>query len=60
MYGSFLIKFFVIALAAVIYIMMARKNVNKPALMICAGLYVLYAGIETSALMKMAKLKKDA
>lgn len=60
MYGSFLIKFFVIALAAVIYIMLEKKNVNKPALMICAGLYVLYAGFETSALMQLSKQKRNA
>lgn len=60
MYGSFLIKFFILALAALIYIMVAKKNVNKPALIICAGLYIVYAAFETSALMKMSKLKKNA
>lgn len=60
MYGGFLIKFFVIALAAVVYIMIAGKDVNKPGIMICAGLYVLYAAFETGALMKLAKQKKNA
>ena len=36
LYGSFMIKFFVIAIAAFIYIMVEKKNVNKPALFISA------------------------
>ena len=60
MYGSFIIKFFVLAIAAFIYIMMAKKNVNKPALIACAGLYIIYTGMETRALMKLLKQKKDA
>ena len=59
MYGSFIIKFFVLAIAAFVYIMIAKKNVNKPALIACAGLYIIYTGIETRALMKMLKQKKN-
>ncbi len=60
MYASFLIRFFIILIAAFIYIMTAKKAVNKPALMICAGLYILYAGLEISALLRSMKKKKDA
>ena len=59
MYGSFIIKFFVVAIAAFVYIMVAKKNVNKQALVACAGLYIIYAGIETRALMKLLKQKKN-
>jgi ACR3 family arsenite efflux pump ArsB len=59
MYSSFIIKFFVLAITAFVYIMVAKKNVNKPALIACAGLYIIYTGIETSALMKMLKQKKN-
>ena len=59
MYSSFIIKFFVLAVAAFVYIMVAKKNVNKPALIACAGLYIIYTGIETRALMKMLKQKKN-
>jgi ACR3 family arsenite efflux pump ArsB len=59
MYGSFIIKFFVLAITAFVYIMVAKKNVNKPALIACAGLYIIYTGIETRALMKMLKQKKN-
>jgi hypothetical protein len=60
MYGSFMIKFFVCAAAAFIYIMSAKKNVNKPALFICMGLYIVYTIIEVSSLLKLLKQKKNA
>lgn len=60
MYGSFILKFFVIALTAFTYIMIARKNVNKPALIICMVLYLVYTFIEVSVLIKLLKKKKNA
>lgn len=60
MYGSFIIKFFVLALAAFIYIMVTKQNVNKPALFGCIGLYFIYTFIEIGALMKLLKQKKNA
>lgn len=60
MYSSFMIKFFVLAVAAFIYIMIAKKNVNKPGLIVCAGLYIIYAALETKALLQLVKQKKNA
>ena len=60
MYGSFIIKFFMLALAAFIYIMLTKKNVNRPALFTCIGLYFVYTFIEISVLMKLLKQKKNA
>jgi hypothetical protein len=60
MYGSFMIKFFLIAVAAFIYIMVEKKNVNKPALMICMGLYLVYTALEVTSLQKILKQKKNA
>lgn len=60
MYGSFIIKFFIIAAAAFIYIIATKKHVNKPALAICMFLYLVYTFIEVSALTKMMKQKKNA
>jgi hypothetical protein len=60
LYGSFMIKFFLIAIAAFIYIMSVKKNINKPALMICMGLYIVYTFIEVTSLQKMMKQKKNA
>ena len=60
MYSSFIIKFFAVAVAAFVYIMVIKKNVNKPALIACAGFYIIYTGIETRALMKLLKQKNNA
>ena len=60
MYGSFMIKFFLIAIVAFIYIMIARKNVNKPGLIACGILYIVYTVLETGALMKLLKQRKNA
>ena len=59
-YGSFMIKFFVCAIAAFAYIITAKKDVNKPALFACMGLYIFYSFIEVSVLTKLSKQKKNA
>jgi hypothetical protein len=60
MYLSFMLKFFIVAIAAFIYIMVEKKNVNKPGLIACAALYIIYTVFETSALMNLLKKKKNA
>jgi hypothetical protein len=60
MYMSFLVKFFLLALAAFIYIQVEKKDVNKGALFACIGLYFVYTFMEVSALMKQLKSKKNA
>lgn len=60
LYGSFMIKFFVIAIAAFIYIMVEKKNVNKPALFIGMGLYLIYTFLEVASLQKLLNQKKNA
>ena len=59
-YGSFMVKLFLLAGVAFIYIMTMKKNINKPALFLCLGLYLVYTMIEVSGLMKMAKRKTNA
>lgn len=59
MYGSFMIKFFVIILAAFVYIMTEKKNLNKPALFTCMGLYLLYTVVEITSLQRLLKAKKN-
>ena len=59
-YGSFMVKLFLLAGTAFAYILSARKDINKPALFFCMGLYVIYTIIEVSALMKLGKQKKNA
>jgi hypothetical protein len=60
MYGSFMIKFFAIAIIAFAYILTVKKEVNKPALVSAAILYILYAVVEVKALMRELKSAKDA
>lgn len=59
-YGSVMIKLFLLAGVAFVYIMMNKKEVNKPALFFCMGLYIIYTFIEVSALMKVNKQKTNA
>jgi len=59
-YGSFMIKFFICAAAAFIYIMIEKKNVNKPALFTCMGLYIVYTFLEVSLLTKLSNRRKNA
>jgi hypothetical protein len=60
MYMSFLVKFFVAAIAAFIYIQATKKDVNKPALFACMGLYLVYTIIEVRSLVKVLKERKNA
>ena len=59
-YGSIVLKLFICIIAAVIYIFLFRKNLNKPALFACMGLYLVYTFIEVSVLTKLLKEKKNA
>lgn len=60
MYGSFIVKLFAVAIAAFIYILVAGKELNKPALYVCMGLYLLYTFLEVNALLRVLKQKKNA
>jgi hypothetical protein len=51
MYGSFILKLFLLAGIAFAYIITMKKDVNKPALFLCMALYVVYTIIEVTALM---------
>jgi len=59
-YGSVMLKLFLLAGGAFVYIMMRQKEVNKPGLFFCMGLYIIYTFIEVSALMKVNKQKTNA
>jgi len=59
-YVSIMIKLLICVIAAMVYIFLFRKNVNRPALFTCMGLYLVYTFIEVSVLTKMLKEKKNA
>ncbi|MBZ5856724.1 hypothetical protein [Flavihumibacter profundi] len=54
-YSGMLLKLFGCAIAAFIYIFIARENVNKPALFGCMFLYMLYTFIELRVVLKQSK-----
>ena len=58
--GSIMIRMFVCAIAAFIYISVFKSTLNKPALFTCMILYLIYTFLEVSVLMKMLKQKKNA
>ena len=59
-YVSIMVKFFICLLAALIYIIMYKANLNKPALFICMGLYLIYTFMEVMILTKLMKQKSNA
>ena len=59
-YVSIMVKLFVCVMAALVYIFLFRKELNKPALFTCMGLYLVYTLLEVSILTKMLKEKKNA
>lgn len=59
-YGSIMLKLFLLVAVAAVYILTMKKEVNKPGLFFCMGLYIIYTFIEISALMKVNKQKTNA
>jgi uncharacterized membrane protein HdeD (DUF308 family) len=58
-YGSLMIKMFGLAAIAAVYILVMKKEVNKPALFICMGLYIIYTIIEIRQVFHLLKEKKN-
>ena len=56
-YSSFIFKFFVLAISAILYILVCKKDINKPALFLCCGLYFIYTFIELRSVLKVSKQK---
>jgi hypothetical protein len=59
-YLSIMIKLFICAIAALVYVFVFRKNLNKPALFTCMVLYLVYTFLEVSTLTKLLKEQKYA
>ena len=54
-FGSFMIKFFICIIAALVYISIYKKNLNKASLFICMGLFLVYLFLEVSVFLKLLK-----
>jgi hypothetical protein len=59
MYSAMLAKMFICLIAITCYIMVKRSAVDKPGIIICFGLYLIYTFAELSVLMKMSKAQKN-
>lgn len=58
--GSIMLKMFAAAIAAFIYISLHKKELNKPALFICMGLYLVYTFLEVAALTRLLRQAPNA
>lgn len=59
-YISIIFKLFVCIIAAFAYIATYRKAINKPALFILMGLYLIYTFLEVAQLTRLLKQKRNA
>lgn len=59
-YSSLLMKMFIIIGGLVIYIAVAKGEINTPAILISMGLYLIYTAIEVIQLMKIVRNKPHA
>lgn len=59
-YGSFMIKLFIVAALVFGYLMLNRSDFNKPAIFTCMFLYLVYTFIEIRGLSKLSKQHPDA
>ncbi|MEO7313353.1 MAG: hypothetical protein ABIX01_23420 [Chitinophagaceae bacterium] len=53
-YGGFMLKFFLLLAAALVYIATANP-INKPTIFICMGLYLVYHFLSTANVLKQKK-----
>lgn len=58
-YGALMVKMVVCAAAVVIYALLSKPNLNKPALYICMALYFVYSFMEVRMLFRLLKQKKN-
>ena len=59
-YASVMLKLFVCIIAAFIYISIYKTKLNKPALFLCMGLYLVYTFLEVAGLTRLLKQKRNA
>lgn len=58
-YGALMIKMLICAAAVVIYALVAKPNINKPALYVCMALYFVYSFMEVRMVFRLLKQKSD-
>ena len=58
-YASMIFKMFITMIVVLIYVLLFRSKINKPGLFTAMGLYIVYTVVEVTALMKVARKKKN-
>ena len=59
-YSSLIMKMFIVMGAVFGYVLASDGKINKPALFISMGLYIVYTSLEVFQLMKLVRKKPDA
>lgn len=59
-YGSLLLKMFVVLIAVFAYVFLTHGKINKPSLFTSMALYLVYTSVEVIQLMKLARKKPNA
>jgi FtsH-binding integral membrane protein len=59
MYASMMIKLFVSMIAVLVYVLLFRNKINKPAIFAAMVMYIVYTVIEVRTLMKVARKKTN-
>ncbi|MEO6136435.1 MAG: hypothetical protein ABIP35_14850 [Ginsengibacter sp.] len=59
-YSSLIMKMFIVMGAVFVYVLASDGKINKPALFISMGLYIIYTSLEVFQLMKLVRKKPDA
>lgn len=57
-YGALMVKMFLCAATVVVYALLERKNINKPAIFICMALYFVYTITEVRMIFRLLKQQK--
>jgi hypothetical protein len=60
MYSSLLVKMVICLGGALLYGLLAGKDLNSKVIFCCFGLYILYSVLEVKTLMRMSKLHNNA
>jgi hypothetical protein len=54
-YGSFMLKLFIAAIAVFVYAWLNKGQINKPSLFTLMGLYLVYVYLEVKTLLKLSR-----
>ena len=58
-YGSLLLKIFIVLIAVFAYVFLTQGKINKPSLFTSMALYLVYTCVEVAQLMKIARKKTN-